>query len=138
MKQELLKNGRDILANSIDNSVNDINENSKNFNEDFSDQLKSHGDYLALYEQDLQKFKELNPILSKKDYHFPDFLNLGKLVNYTFTPSRILNNRSYISSICNLSFKNISIFKLETISNISECVDLILFCSKQSSKNKNF
>ena len=99
MKQELLKNGKDILVNSIDNSVNNINENSKNFNDDFTDQLKSTGDYLALYEQNLQKFKELNPILSKKDYHFPDFLNLGKLVNYTFTPSRILNNKSYITEV---------------------------------------
>lgn len=99
MKQELLKNGKDILVNSIDDSVNNINENSKNFNDDFTDQLKSTGDYLALYEQNLQKFKELNPILSKKDYHFPDFLNLGKLVNYTFTPSRILNNKSYITEV---------------------------------------
>lgn len=100
MKKELLINSKENLTKFVESNIKDLNEKSQIFNYELLDFLESKGNQkTCLTEQNIDNFKEVNSSISKNNYHFPDFLRVGNLINYNYSPSKILNNKSFKSEI---------------------------------------
>lgn len=100
MKKRLLKNAKNTLLTYVENNINDINEESINENKTLLEELESEGiSKVALFEQNLDLFLNTNNTITKENYHFPDFLRIGNLVNYNYTPSKILQDKAYETTI---------------------------------------
>lgn len=100
MKKELLINAKQNLVNYVETNIDNLNEKTQIYNYELLDFLEEKGNKkTALREQNIDYFKEVNSSISKNNYHFPDFLRIGDLVNYNYSPSKILNNKSFKSEI---------------------------------------
>jgi hypothetical protein len=93
MKKLLLKNAKETMKNILAERISDNNEEMDKENSNFILEAKEKGNTnlnLELQNKDFDRKK-----LSKKNYHFPDYLNLGNLVNYNYIPSKIVKDEAY-------------------------------------------
>lgn len=100
MKKILLKNAVENLVSNIEGKLEEVNVASENFNNAILDNLRENGNKnTSLDFLDVETFKDVNNSLKKDDYHFPDFIRVGNLLNYKKTPSKILENASFKTEI---------------------------------------
>lgn len=100
MKRVLLDNAKQIMKSDVESKIEDINDNATSFNNKLIDDLLEVGNPItAIGNQNLDNFKEVNKTLRKQDYHFPDFIKIGDLLNYKQTPSKILKDKFYETRI---------------------------------------
>ena len=91
-KDILLKNSHKIMKESVDNSFNELDNISRSFNLDINAALEEENNTeITSRETDftVEELKEIRKNITKTNYHFPDVINMGKLVNSHNTPSEI-------------------------------------------------
>ncbi len=100
MKKTLLKNAIKNLRENIETKLENVNAESEELNNSIINTLKDEGNpNTCLNSFNIKDFKEVNETLKKEDYHFPDFLRVGNLLNYKKTPSKILEDVAYKTEI---------------------------------------
>ena len=88
VKEEVLDRINNIEASREDHTASIV-----------GDLIEEGNKVFALSSDRIDSFIEINEHLSKDDYHFPDVVNMGELVNYIETPSKILENDVYKTRI---------------------------------------
>ncbi len=99
LKNILYDNAIEILVNTLDTEVKENKSLIENLNMEVIEYLSKKMSLSAIAPLDFNLFKNDRDLLTRYNYGFPSFINLGTLKNWHTTPSKILNEKSYDSKI---------------------------------------
>jgi len=101
-KNILLENSHNIMRNFVDISFKELDETGKAFNDSIIDALEEEKNTVITTRIDdfsIDELKEIRKDISKTNYHYPDILNMGNLINAHTTPSEIYKDVKLYSEI---------------------------------------
>ncbi len=99
LKNILYDNAVDILVSTLDTELVDNREKIQDLNLQVIEFLGQSMSLNAVTPLNYESFKSERNLLTRYNYGFPSFINLGTLKNWHTTPSKILNEKSYDSKI---------------------------------------
>lgn len=99
MKEVLIKSAKKKLEKQFNKDMSDINQDITNYEFGMYDALKKlNNPETAFRKTNIETVKETLSIISKTNYHFPELLRVGELLNLRKTPSKILNQNGYLTT----------------------------------------
>lgn len=101
-KTILINNAKDKLIKHIHQQFNVLTTESSNLEKNLAGELiKKENSPLTILNMDssTEELEDIRKDLTKFDYHFPDVINMGSLINEKSTPSEILKKNSFKSQI---------------------------------------
>ena len=101
-KTILIKNAKDKLIKHVHQEFDILTRKQKELNTNLADELlKYENSPLTTLniEPSIEETEEIRKDLTKFNYHFPDVLNMGRLINQKSTPSEILKDNAFDSDI---------------------------------------
>lgn len=101
-KSILINNAKKKLVQNVHQQFNILTNQSNMLEKDLSEELiKRENPILTTLNIDpsIEEVEEIRRNLTKFNYHFPDVINMGSLINEKSTPSEILKNNSFRSQI---------------------------------------
>lgn len=99
LKNILYDNAIEILVNTLNTEVKENKSLIENLNMEVIEFLSKKMSLSAIAPLDFNLFKNDRDLLTRYNYGFPSFINLGTLKNWHTTPSKVLNEKSYDSKI---------------------------------------
>lgn len=101
MRDIVYKNSVDQIIKNIENKMDAVNDELLDKLEgDIVNLLEEKGNQLfPLSEGNIDEFIHTNNSVVKNKYHFPDVVNVGELVNYSYAPSRIIKDKIFETTI---------------------------------------
>lgn len=99
LKNILYDNAVEILVSTLETELVENKEKLENLNLEIIEFLSKNMSLNAITPLNYDLFKTDRDLLTRYNYGFPSFLNLGTLKNWHTTPSKILNEKSYFSKI---------------------------------------
>lgn len=127
---KLFNNAEKIMKETLHDDIEKINQTLIGENTNFLKEIISGGEpYTAYSTINTEIFTEVNNELTKTNYRFPSFLNLGKLKNWETQPTKMLDGKYFKTEIpfifpmqgASIGFIQNEKYKLE-INNIVETI----------------
>lgn len=101
-KEILLINAKKIMKANVNKKFEKLSEASNDLNNNIIDALIEQNNSIITVKTDVLSMEEIakeKNKIKKEQYHFPDVLNVGELINVKNTPSEIYKNNKFKSSI---------------------------------------
>jgi Cdc6-like AAA superfamily ATPase len=99
LKEILLKNAKTKIINDLENDMNLMDNKLNEKSLDYILKLSEKVPLQSLTPLNLDIYKEGREYLTRKNYNFPSFLNIGNLKNWHSMPSRLIGDKIFPSSI---------------------------------------
>lgn len=101
MKKKLIENAKSILAGTLRSDLNEIEIEATEFNTNLMNQIASDSEvsHNTLVEISIEKMIEERNSMTKFNYHFPDVIVMGEMKNFHYTPSKMLEDEIFESTI---------------------------------------
>jgi len=97
---ELYNNATETMKETLRKDLDSVNKHITDENTELITDILKEGEPLSSYVKlNYDVFKTLNEELTKTNYKFPSFINLGELKNSRSQPSKIIKNESYFTKI---------------------------------------
>ena len=99
LKNVISENAVNTLISYVDSKIDSINQDFSESNSQLIGDLSEEISLSALSPLNLDIYKEERKRLTRFNYSFPSFINLGKLKNWHSTPSKILKDKYFLTEV---------------------------------------
>lgn len=96
MKEKIYENSVKQVRKDLFDKMEIVSDDCDDYIGEIATELiEGENPLFPLSATNLDSFIEINDTTSKENYHFPDVVNMGELINYSYAPSKILEDSYY-------------------------------------------